>query len=353
MLGSSPTVKLLRRGVALAGLGICLASCFVDGAGEGTLPQACKEPSDCPDDDNVCTEATCLSGFCHAAAVPDGLALTNEAGDCKTARCEAGVLLVEDDPSDVDDGDPCTADACAVGGATHTPTPGEPCLVGEGHGICSEDGNCDIECSASTPCEEIVCQTVKCIENVCVYEDGDEVPEGTVDEPLDCMKPACVDGALGMIEDPTDVPMDDGIECTAETCEAGVPSHPPEPIDTPCGTGQVCDGAGACVACTPTTACPLANGECAYQTCEANACVDQTVAAGMPCHVTTTNLCSAAGACVECLTTFDCTDPLPPCRVHTCSLAGACGQAFAMVGTPCGTNGHCCMNGSCAVGPCP
>ncbi|MBX3275625.1 MAG: PKD domain-containing protein, partial [Sandaracinaceae bacterium] len=137
----------------------------------------------------------CFAGVEVLSTCDDGDAC-NGAETCAAATCLPGV------PSDLDDGNPCTHDACdpAVG-VVHTPLP------------------------AGTSCDE---------GDVC---DGESVCDGAA---------VCVAG--------TPPELDDGNPCTANLCDpvVGV-SHPPLPAgtscddDDPCNGLETCDGAGTCV----------------------------------------------------------------------------------------------------------
>jgi hypothetical protein len=72
----------------------------------------------------------------------------------------------------------------------------------------------------------------------------------------------------------SDLPVDDGIECTAEVCTSGTPGHENEPVDTACGSGQFCDGDGACVECND-------GSQCASEVCTSHVCADPTCSDGV------------------------------------------------------------------------
>lgn len=121
---------------------------------------------------------------CDNGDVCDGISVCNAGGSC-----------VEGTPPVLDDGNPCTADACdPSGGVTHTPVSA---------GTACDDGN---------PCN-----------GVAACNAGG----------------ACVPGAPPIL--------DDGNPCTADSCDpaSGV-VHEPVAAGTNCDEGDVCDGVDAC-----------------------------------------------------------------------------------------------------------
>lgn len=111
---------------------VAYPGCFVDDllapeptdAGMDAPPPGCVAAIDC-DDFNPCTVDTCAGGTCTHAAAPQGKNcddgdLCNGVSTCDGAgTCAAGA------PPVVDDGNPCTADACnsLTGAVTHALTP--------------------------------------------------------------------------------------------------------------------------------------------------------------------------------------------------------------------------------------
>jgi hypothetical protein len=172
--------------------------------GAGAPP--CGDPSMCPTS-SACVEATCNSGECGEEALPDGPFELQMPGDCKQARCEGGKEVFVADPTDKDDQNPCTKDACGANGtAMHVAQTGQACGAG---GLCSPEGKCE----------------------VC---------------PNACLAPADA--------------------CQVAYCEAGTCQVGPAPIDKLCplvsspnDTYGQCDGQGHCVDCTNTGACDEAS----------------------------------------------------------------------------------------------
>jgi alpha-tubulin suppressor-like RCC1 family protein len=105
----------------------------------------------------------------------------------------------------------------------------------------------DAECAApASPCAVATCEEHRCAIA--------PAPAGTLAADQlahDCSVRVCdADGNVVEQPDETDAPEDDGNECTREACESGAPVHAPVESGAPCATGS-CDGAGACVACSP------------------------------------------------------------------------------------------------------
>ncbi|HEY3500066.1 MAG TPA: collagen-binding domain-containing protein, partial [Polyangiaceae bacterium] len=202
------------------------------------------------DDGNPCTADACdpSSGVSHTAVAAgascaDGDAC-NGAETCNGAgSCAAGT------PPGVDDGNPCTADACdSASGVAHTPLPGTSCEtdgdVCNGVSVCDVTGACvagpppdfndgnactsDSCDPASGPVHTAVAAGSSCSNgDAC---DGDEACDGSGD---------CLPG--------TPLVLDDGDPCTRDVCDPldGI-SHAPEPAGTSCEDGNLCTSDDAC-----------------------------------------------------------------------------------------------------------
>lgn len=359
-------------GVIVSVIAALGASCAVDATSVvGERSDPCLQPEDCPDDGNPCTVPLCFERVCFYDPGPDGPAVDSIGGDCQSARCEAGELVLERDDTDDDDNQPCTVDTCTDAGPLHVPADeGDPCVIGVANGTCNASGQCLVECSLTKPCPTSVCFASECVDDFCEFEFF-AVPTEPLDLPADCTIPICEDQQVVLAPQPTDPPGDDGFECTDEACDGTTPAHPPKLLGEPCGTpGMFCDGAGACVECVvPADCTPTA--PCDAPVCDLGVCGAGAVPEGDPCAIgvgvctlagacvdcidagdclTPTPLCSATNTCVECLAPGDCPDPAGECRLPACSAGGACGGMNAANGTVCAT-GVCCM-GNC-VASCP
>jgi Dictyostelium (slime mold) repeat len=185
--------------------------------------EQCISASDCADD-NPCTGEICSDGRCVTSFVPQGQSCDNETVCDGVAECDGKGRCRAGPPPAIDDGNPCTHDACdSVTGVTHQPV---------------------------------------------AVDDGD-----------DCTRDACnpVNGEI--THDPADV--DDGDDCTLDTCD---PKHGPKherpnafyTCDASCGAGFHVASRAARGACGSTGAlqnfCVPSCGASYYQ-CESG-CAD-------------------------------------------------------------------------------
>lgn len=349
----------------------------------------------CPPPANECITATCTGGFCGHAFVANMVAtITQTAGDCHKKVCDgAGNVLDNVDDTDApDDGKPCTTDACSAGTASHTPkTIGTSCGATN---VCDALGNC-VGCTQPSECgANAACKTFSCIAGMCssINTAAGTVVANTVVG--DCRSDQC-DGSGGIsvgAVDNNDKPADDGDQCTLDTCGAGAPAHPVAPAGTACnqGGGSTCNATGMCVSCTLDSQCP-AGGPCQAAKCNAGSCgvataaahvlpagqqvagdcqqlacdgtsqapvstadnadvpaddgkicTQDTCAAGVPVHTPVTintacnqgggSFCDAAGNCVQCTATAQCT-AVNACQTPLCTAAGACSFTPVASGT--------------------
>jgi hypothetical protein len=318
-----------------------VAACVLDSTIQSSAVETCTEAKDCSDDDNACTVTKCESGVCKYPALPEGTPPPQIAGDCKLAECDGTVQKNTDDPTDVDDGNDCTADVCDGGQPSHpNAETGAPCFVGSAHGECDGMGTCVVECSTDLPCPidpnqpcgDPVCDK----QNKCKYTPRTGAPLVAVPDTMgDCLGGWCDAGVLGTIADDTDTPPDDGLECTVEGCNAGVPEHTPKTTGDACGAGGAlfCDASGQCKGCLVDAHCG-APEECAVPTCAvaAGTCSDVPKSSGTPCS---TGVCDGSGTCVACVAPSDCPLQPDPCLTRTCT-SNMCGTGFSTSGTTCG-----------------
>src|SRR6185369_7535504 len=125
---------------------------------------------------------------------------------------------------------------------------------------------------------------------------------------------------------------------------------------TSCGTNMVCNGSGACVACTAGDSCSGNPSICksGVHSCTSGAqtCIDGgNKAAGTGCG--TNMVCNGSGTCVACTAGGACTMNPTPCKngVTSCTTgAQTCVDGGNKAGgTSCGTNMVCDGNGNCGV----
>jgi hypothetical protein len=345
-----------------AGCGLNTQGIPGNGGGGGSKP--CAKAAQC-DDDNPCTVDSCSAeGVCVYKDVADGTATPDQvAGDCKTTRCKGGQPKDEDDDNDIpDDNQDCTFDTCANGMASHTAKMDGTACVNEqkADGQCSF-GKCKVICTDDSKCALTPpnpCVTPRCDLSVgqCIYpamQDGMETP-GVQQIPGDCHRRICLGGKdVDQIDD-SDLPVT-ATDCDQEKCDNGVPSNPPNPPDSPCSTnsGQVCDGAGTCVQCNPTSVakCPGSDTDCQQRSCTNHVCgisyQPATTAAAQQipgdCHKV---FCDGNGGYQ---TLVDDTDkPTDPDGCHPGICANGVGSnGIAPNSTPCGT-ALACLNGACS-----
>ena len=313
--------------------------------------------------------------------------------------------LAPTDCTPVDDGNPCTIDACdAAMGVSHTPVPagtacddGDPCNgqeVCSGAGVCSQgaapvvdDGNpctadsCDSELgvvhvavSAGTPCADAnLCNGEEVCNGEGVCTEGASVP---VPPDTACIAYSC-DPSQGIVTTfaAAGVSCDDGTVCNGrETCNgdgvclAGAPLPVPPPTlcsvfdcdaeagivradhpagtscanDTVCDGAEVCDGEGGCLAGTPLSI-PAASACVSFSCDDDLGVMAHHLPAGTACS--DGDVCNGAEACDG---VGSCADGvplvLPPdtaCTTYSCDPTSGIQAARRPVGFPCDNNNLC------------
>ncbi|HEY6558770.1 MAG TPA: hypothetical protein VI072_15910 [Polyangiaceae bacterium] len=282
------------------------------------------------EDGNPCTADACdpSAGVVHvavAAGTPctDGNAC-NGAETCNAVgACTAGLAPV------VDDGNPCTVDACdPVAGATHTPRPvGVDC--GDAN-VCNGAETCTVaaECVASGP--PVIDDGNPCSVDRC------DAALGVLHEPAlpgtSCANANICDGnevcgASANCLAGTPVPVNDSNPCTSDACDpiAGV-IHTPAPAGTSCSDGNACNGTESCGAsgtCAPGVVPVLDDGNpCTADACDAAVGVTHVpLMAGSACsdsnYCNGDEACDSAGACAA--GTPPNVDDGNRCTVDTCT----------------------------------
>jgi hypothetical protein len=344
------------------------------------VPSAAADGTPCADDDR-CTEGdACLGGVCQGTPVdcagaaracrapvcdpatgacdrplPDGTPC-DDATVCNGRETCVGGACVGGPAPEVDDGDPCTADACdAAGGVTHEALPdGAPCDDGESGTV--EDaclaGRCigyrcagvvsgAVACTAADDRCEALCGDGDACDGVLACRDGrcalDPATFVTCAAPADpCRTSRCDPQTGACVETPRaeGAPCDDGTVCNGrETCRAGVctPGAPPDCASAdPCRLAR-CDDALGCAwePAADGTPCPDGDACDGDESCRTGECL-----AGPP------PVCEAASACHE----------------PACDPAAGCTERPVADGTPCDDGSACngaetCLGGTCAAGP--
>lgn len=226
--------------------------------------------------------------------------------------------------------------------------------------VCDGRGFCGV-CSAGQPCNTnpTACRAgfTSCGAGGTSCDDGSNVPPG-----VSCGANQVCTGSGACVACTT------GQSCTTNSarcrlgqvsCATGAPvcaDSSPKPAGSPCGTNQVCDGAGACAACTSGQACntnplPCRTGVTSC-TSGSSACVDSgNKSAGVSCG--TNRVCDGAGSCVACTSGQSCATNPGRCFAGTTSCSS--GSTSCVDGTPlasgttCGTGLVCNGTGSCVA----
>lgn len=317
----------------------------------------CVTASDCAAPADPCVENTCIDKVCGTSNVASGTRVgTQTTGDCKASECDgSGHTVVVNDDSDVrNDSQECTADLCTAGVPSNPPRAEATACGTAGMLKCDGQGAC-VTCLAAADCgPSSECQTRTCVAGVCGVNN---VARGTAlasQTAGDCKVNQCNGtGSTELVNDDADVNAD-ATSCTTNVCTAGVPSNPPVAAGTVCseGTGTLCDGAGACVACVAATDCPGTDGECQQRTCTAGVCGFRFTARNTPVASQTAsdckvNACDGAGAVIVENDNTDVPNDNNTCTTDTC-VAGAPSFSNVANGTSCGTAGVC--NAGACVG---
>ena len=216
MLGDPILVRSRRALSRAAGLGLLAIGVLVmDSGGCGLSTEgasgACVDDLDCADS-NPCNVETCGDDKkCTATPVPDGPALNQIPGDCQQTTCEGGEAIQNEDESDKDDGNPCTADSCNGDVPEHDAASldGQACLTG---GIC-ENGNCVIVCDNDKQCDDGKPCTIDSCDlstQECFYQ-GNHGALVDDAKPIDCIQVVCNEKVEVVVADDGEVPDDSNV----------------------------------------------------------------------------------------------------------------------------------------------
>jgi hypothetical protein len=340
---------LLLIGWLAAAGGACNALSGVDDIEFGASP--CTGDLGCSDADPCTTETCGPDGVCAVTPVADGPAPQQVRGDCRTASCFAGAAVFEDDPSDEDDDNPCTIDACTQAGASHQPVEdGDECQMGTAQGVCAQ-GSCIIDCTASADCDDGQPCTIDSCDlqlDSCVFEAN----HGALVDPTsatDCVQIVCNGSTPVSTADDGEVPDDDN-GCTEDACSAGAATHTPQP-GRRCA-GGACNDRGQCVGCKTATECEGVDDACAQRTCIEGVCGMAYSPAGTATSPQVVGDCSEAvcdgsGGVTQVAHETD----VPPRDGNSCTTSMCVGtlamQTPVAAGQPC-QNGYCNGEGGCS-----
>jgi RHS repeat-associated protein len=332
---------------------LCNGDEACDGAGTcvaGTPPVT--------DDNNPCTYDTCIPwlGAYHSTwpagtSCADGNACNGDEVCDPLGTCQPGLPLV------LDDGNPCTVDACdPVLGATHTlVVAGTPCSDGN---VCNGAETCDSagQCVASLPPPD---GTVCAPGNACVGDSlclagscqpGSSLP---IDDNNPCTADSCdpLTGAVSHALLPAGSSCSDSALCNGdEVCDAAGVCQPgsPSPAGTscsdldPCNGDELCDGVGTC---SPGTPLPVDDGNaCTFDACFSwSGVVHFPLFAGAPCGDSNAcngdETCDGAGTCLAGLPPL--LDDANPCTTDSCDPATGVAHMPAATGTSCSDGDVC------------
>lgn len=331
----------------------------------GACGVTCTDGGPPCDDGNPCTTDACNEAvercefvLLDGGPVPGALQV---AGDCRVSRCVAGVATSDPDDTDLPaDGEPCTADLCNRGTASHPDLPaGTPCgamTVCDGMGTCTGCVQAT-DCPAGDECKAPTCEAGACAWTYAGAGTEVQVVSG------DCARTYC-DGLGGTyaLGDPSDSepPLTTcaGKECgfTANNCQVLVDCGS-------CSLPDTCGGGGVDDACGCSAASPCTPGLCGSHPDACGVMVSCDICAGTnPDCDGTSCWCEAAGA--VCGEGESCTPSGCTCGSLTVTAAAACGGG-SCVGPAgaktcdcdgAGPKGSCgqgegCYLGYCACGP--
>lgn len=198
------------------------------------------------DDGNPCTSDTCDPEFGVSHSPVAAGAVCADSNVCNGAEtCDAAGSCVAGAPVTIDDSNPCTVDVCdALNGVSHAPVAdglacGDPC---SGTGTC-DDGMCAISSPGA-----VIDDGDPCTEDACNPTNGGvthlSLPSGTFCGDF-CIDASCENGSCVIWADESD----DGNSCTHDSCNAHTETitHMLLPAGTSCDEGNECyDGIDSC-----------------------------------------------------------------------------------------------------------
>jgi hypothetical protein len=333
----------VAAGTSCADANVCNGSETCDGAGScsaGTAPSV--------DDDNVCTNDYCdpALGVLHTLA-PNGTSCSDDTVCNGDEACYLGACVPSQPAPELDDENPCTEDACdPVIGAVHTPVAaGSDCEDGNvcnGTSACNDSALCVTVLGADiddgNPCTADACDPVTGFSHTAVSAGTSCGAANACSSAATCDNAAhCVAGSV--------LPIDDGNPCTADACDptTGV-SHTPVAAGTTCADSNVCNGSETCNgsgSCVAGTALPIDDGN----PCTADVCTPATgavthnpVAVGTSCADNNlcngNETCNAAGSCIT--GTAPTVDDANPCTIDSCNPASGVIHTPTSSGSACG-----------------
>jgi hypothetical protein len=173
---------------------------------------------------------------------------------------------------------------------------------------------------------------------------------------------SCGSGLCDMPNGECDVCFANAYECNAgarRVCNSDGQGYSAAPCT---GDADICTGNGACVECLSNGDCTQPTNQCRQARCEAGDCVTSNRVIDTACSMSGGRVCDGAGNCVECNFTSDCPDGF--CSNETCveclnpahCSAGACETASCSSSGTCSTSptdgNGCGSNMVCNAGEC-
>jgi hypothetical protein len=216
----------------------------------------CCSSEDCPGEDTLCQQRTCIDGVCDLIFERAGTLLPDQtAEDCLAEICD-GSGGIDTIPFNADT--PPAPSECA----TYQCHGGEPVLVFSDRdvpctgGVCDGAGNC-AQCFAAADCpgSDSECGTKTCQNQVCGWDYAAAGTPIATQVANDCRLDVCDGrGGVTLMFDDTDVPAEPN-ECRTAVCVNGNVVRGSVDLGVPCSLG-LCDGIGQCVQCVSAVNCP-------------------------------------------------------------------------------------------------
>ncbi len=252
----------------------------------GSSGMPCSAENDCGAS-SECQSFACVDGTCSVMFAAMGTTVAiQELGDCQTNACDGKgyVVNVSDLADPIDDGNPCTLDAC-VGAETQHGflAAGTSC---NGAQFCDGFGFC-VECLDSSQCMSGICY-----KNACATPECSDMVKNGLETDIDCGGPQCAACAPGSVcvSNP---------DCKSQVCETGVCAAPTCTDGVQNGQETYADCGGPdCLPCAAGLPCN-AGLDCTSKVCLTNVCqepaCDDKVTNGNETDV------DCGGVCMKCV----------------------------------------------------
>ena len=269
--------------------------CFTGVTFCGTGVETCVDQTQKANGTSCGTNLVCNGGVCNACT--EGLSCANPPNPCKvgTTSCATGTSTCIDTAANIPNGTTCDVvpavpEVCNNGACT-------ACTAGN---ACATNPNPCVD--GTTSCTT---GTEQCVNTGTAKANGTSCGTNQV-----CNGGTCSACTAGVACSSNSNPCVDGVtSCAtgAETCEN---TATPKTAGTVCGTNQVCNGTGACNACTAGITCTtnptfcltgLTSCSTGAETCIDNPAVPDpnglSCGAGQVCNGGTCSTCAAGGSC--------------------------------------------------------